>query len=58
VYIIVCIKAVTIANIQSGFIAIGLVLHDPERVLLKLYTQLKTPTPPSLSYMYTQAPEP
>jgi hypothetical protein len=29
---------VTIANIQSGFIAIGLVLHNPKRVLQKLYT--------------------
>jgi hypothetical protein len=54
-YCIVCTGAVTIANIQSSFAATGLVLHDPERVLSKLGTQLKTPTPPSSSH--TQAPQ-
>ena len=57
-YIIARTKAATIANIQSGFTATGLVLHDPERVLSKLCTQLKTPTPPSSSHAHTQAPEP
>jgi hypothetical protein len=55
-YLIARIEAATIANIQSGFAAIGLVLHDPERVLSKLRTQLKTPTPPSSSH--AQASEP
>jgi hypothetical protein len=53
-YLIARTKAATIANIQSGFAATGLVPHDPERVLSKLYTQLKTPTPPSSSH--AQAP--
>jgi hypothetical protein len=57
-YIIARTKAATIANIQSGFAATGLVLHDPERVLSKLCTQLKTPTPPSSSHAHIQAPEP
>jgi hypothetical protein len=48
-------EAMSKANIQSGFAATGLVLHDPERVLSKLYTQLKTPTPPSSSHA-SQAP--
>lgn len=43
-------EAITIANIQSSFAATGLVPYDPERVLLKLHTQLKTPTPPSTSH--------
>jgi hypothetical protein len=51
-YLIARIQAANIANIQSGFAAIGLVLYDPERVLSKLYTQLKTPTPPSSSHVY------
>lgn len=33
-------------NIHSSFTATGLVPYDPERVLLKLHTQLRTPTPP------------
>jgi hypothetical protein len=48
-------EAASIANIQSGFAATGLVPHDPERVLSKLCTQLKTPTPPSSSH--AQAPQ-
>jgi hypothetical protein len=43
-------EAMTLANVQSSFAATGLVPHDPERVLSKLHTQLKTPTPPSTSY--------
>jgi hypothetical protein len=33
-------------TIRSGFAAAGLVLFNPERVLSKLNTQLRTPTPP------------
>src|SRR5450432_4246949 len=32
------------SNIQSSFAAIGVVPYDPERVLAKLNTQLRTPT--------------
>jgi hypothetical protein len=55
-YLIARTEAATTANIQSGFAATGLVPHDPERVLSKLCTQLKTPTPPSSSH--AQAPQP
>jgi DDE superfamily endonuclease/Tc5 transposase DNA-binding domain/helix-turn-helix, Psq domain len=47
-------EAMTLANVQSSFAATGLVPHNPERVLSKLHTQLKTPTPPSTSH--TNAP--
>jgi hypothetical protein len=58
-YYIARTEAATIANIQSGFAATGLVPHDPERVLSKLHTQLKTPTPPSSSHVQaSQAPQP
>jgi hypothetical protein len=33
-------------TVRSGFAATGLVPYDPERVLSKLNTQLRTPTPP------------
>ena len=36
----------TLTKIRSGFVAAGLVPYDPERVLSKLNTQLRTPTPP------------
>ena len=39
-------ESLTLANIHSSFAATGLVPYDPERVLLKLNTQLKTPTLP------------
>ena len=42
--------AMTSVNIQSSFAATGLVPYDPERVLSKLNTQFKTPTPPSTSH--------
>jgi hypothetical protein len=54
-YLIARTQAASIANIQSGFAATGLVPHDPERVLSKLHTQVKTPTPPSSSHAI-QAP--
>ena len=47
------IQSISLANIQSSFAATGLVPYDPERVLLKLNTQFKTPTPPSTSYANT-----
>jgi hypothetical protein len=43
-------EAMTLANVQSSFAATGLMPFDPERVLSKLHTQLKTPTPPSTSH--------
>ena len=47
------IQSISLANIQSSFAATGLVPYDPERVLLKLNSQFKTPTPPSTSYANT-----
>lgn len=44
------------ANIHSSFAATGLVLYNPKRVLSKLHTQLKTPTPPSSSHGTKPAP--
>jgi hypothetical protein len=38
-----------INTVCNGFAATGLVPYDPERVLLKLNTQLRTPTPPPIS---------
>jgi hypothetical protein len=55
-YFIAHTEAASTANIQSGFAATGLVPYNPERVLSKLHTQLKTPTPPSSSH--AQAPQP
>jgi hypothetical protein len=46
-------EAMSLANIQSSFAATGLVPYDPERVVSKLHTQLKTPTPPSTSHATT-----
>jgi hypothetical protein len=37
-------------NVQSAFRATGLVLYDPEQVLSRLNTQIKTPTPPRTSH--------
>lgn len=39
-------ESMIIDTIRSGFTATGLVLYDPEQVLSKLNTQLRTPTPP------------
>ena len=58
-YLIARTESVSIANIHSGFVGTGLVPYDPERVLSKLHTQLKTLTPPSSSHAHTaQVPEP
>src|SRR5450432_3930159 len=42
-------EMMTQANISSSFAATGVLLYDPERVLAKLNTQLRTPTPPLAS---------
>jgi hypothetical protein len=39
-------ETITQANISSSFVATRVLLYDPERVLAKLNTQLRTPTPP------------
>jgi hypothetical protein len=39
-------ETMAIETIRNGFASIGLVPYDPERVLSKLNTQLRTPTPP------------
>src|SRR5450432_3333418 len=41
-------ETMTQANISSSFAATGVLPYDPERVLAKLNTQLRTPTPPPL----------
>ena len=38
VYYAACIETINLANIHSSFVAIGLVLYNPKRVLLKLHT--------------------
>ena len=53
VYYTTYIESMSLANIQSSFVAIGLALYDPERVPSKLYTQFKILTPPSLTYTNT-----
>jgi hypothetical protein len=45
-YYMACTESLTLNIIRSGFGATGLVPYDPERVLSKLNTQLRTPTPP------------
>ena len=39
-------EAITLANARSGFAATGIVPYNPDRVLTKLNTQIRTPTPP------------
>ena len=39
-------ESMVIDTVRNGFAATGLVPYDPERVLSKLHTQLRTPTPP------------
>jgi hypothetical protein len=45
-YLIARTEALTLNTVRSGFVATGLVLYDPERVLSKLNSYLRTPTPP------------
>ena len=45
-YYIAHIETMNQLNIHSSFAATGVVPYDPERVLAKLNTQLRTPTPP------------
>ncbi len=54
-YYVARIESLTSNTIRSGFGATGLVPYDPERVLSKLNTQLRTPTPPPPSTI-EQAP--
>jgi hypothetical protein len=56
VYLAAHTETMSLANIQSSFAATGLVPYDPKRVLSKLHTQLKTPTPPSSSHTTKQGP--
>ena len=46
VYYNACIETMNQLNIHSSFAATGVVPYDPKRVLSKLNTQLRTPTPP------------
>ena len=39
-------ESIAINIVRNRFAAIGLVPYNPERVLSKLNTQLRTPTPP------------
>ena len=48
-------ESLTSNTIRNGFVATGLVPYDPKRVLSKLNTQLRTPTPPPSSVI-EQAP--
>jgi hypothetical protein len=51
-------EALTASNIQSGFMATGLVPYNPHRVLSTLQVQFKTPTPPGSSHSNSNwAPE-
>ena len=43
------IETMNQANIKSSFTATRVIPYDPERVLSKLNTQLRTPTPPPTS---------
>ena len=45
-YLTAYTEALTSNTVCSRFVATGLVLYDPECVLSKLNTQLRTPTPP------------
>ena len=49
-------ESMSIDTVRNGFAATGLVLYDPDRVLLRLNTQLWTPTPPPLNSLTQQAP--
>ena len=55
-YQIARLDSISIDIVRSGFAATGLVPYNPDRVLSKLNTQLRTPTPPLLSNSPQQAP--
>jgi hypothetical protein len=40
-------KSISTNTVRNGFLATGLIPFDPEQVLLRLNTQLRTPTPPT-----------
>ena len=46
IYVLAREESMAINIVRSGFAAIGLVPYNPNRVLLKLNTQLRTPTLP------------
>jgi hypothetical protein len=50
IYFSVCTEALNKKNIQSDFKATRLALYNPEQVLSRLNTQMKTPTPPGISH--------
>jgi hypothetical protein len=50
IYSSVRTEALNKKNIQSGFRATGLAPYNPEQVLSRLNTQMKTPTPPGSSH--------
>ena len=45
-YTIARTRTMAVETIRNGYAATSLVLYDPERVLSKLNTQLRTLTPP------------
>jgi hypothetical protein len=45
-YFIARTEALTLNTVRSGFVAAGLVPYDLKRVLSKLNSYLRTPTPP------------
>ena len=47
-YVLVREESIAINTVRSRFAAIGLVPYNPDRVLSKLNTQLRTPTPPPI----------
>ena len=49
-------ESITIDTVRNGFTATGLVPFNPERVLSKLNTQLRTPTPPTAPLSTQQSP--
>jgi hypothetical protein len=46
-YVIARNKSISTNTIRNGFLATGLIPFDPEQVLSRLNTQLRTPTPPT-----------
>jgi hypothetical protein len=49
-------ESIGINTVRNGFAATGLVPFDPEQVLSKLNTQLRTPTPPIDPSLTQQGP--
>lgn len=49
-------ESMAINTVRSGFAAIGLVPFNPERVVCKQNTQLRTPSPPTDPSLAQQGP--